>query len=205
MVTIRYRIAAAAALGVVAAGIPAGAALADDPGSSPTPPTPSPKGWSWTVTTPTTVSPTPTVGTPTAASAPWNVTTPTTTGAAPKMHFSPPVLPAAPTPLQKVAAAHLPSPKVAQRPVRTSPTVTKVTAPTPAPAPSGLRRAVGKVFTTHPEMRTKNTALWYVAPGETLTSIARANRTTWQHLQRLNKIENPDLIIAGTHILVPKV
>lgn len=39
-----------------------------------------------------------------------------------------------------------------------------------------------------------------VQPGETLSSIAAANGTTYQHLAEINGISNPNLIFTGQHI-----
>lgn len=39
-----------------------------------------------------------------------------------------------------------------------------------------------------------------VQPGDTLSGIAAAHHTTYQHLAKINGIKNPDLIFVGQHI-----
>lgn len=41
---------------------------------------------------------------------------------------------------------------------------------------------------------------YIVQEGDTLWDIANIYRTTWEHLAKINKIKNPDLIYPGQHI-----
>lgn len=48
-----------------------------------------------------------------------------------------------------------------------------------------------------------NTSLTYIVePGDTLWKIAKKYHTTWQELAKLNKLENPNLLIPGSKLII---
>ena len=59
-------------------------------------------------------------------------------------------------------------------------------APHVTPSPKPIHRAVTATVTVH--------------RGDTLTRIARAHHTTWQHLAAVNHLRNPSRIFPGQHI-----
>ena len=61
--------------------------------------------------------------------------------------------------------------------------------PAPAPAPKPQPKPTGRSYT--------------VRKGDTLDGIARAHGTTWQTLQKLNGIGNPNMIYTGQKIKLP--
>lgn len=56
--------------------------------------------------------------------------------------------------------------------------------------------------TPKPKPRPKQPAYAYVLPNDTLTAIAGRYHTTWQNLQRINNLRNPNYIYAGQRLRV---
>lgn len=57
---------------------------------------------------------------------------------------------------------------------------------------------------TPEQPRAPQTVVYIVKSGDSLSSIARANGTTWQVLQKLNKLRNPNLIFPGQSLILPR-
>lgn len=66
-------------------------------------------------------------------------------------------------------------------------------------APAAVGTAAAVWFTTS----TAHAGEHVVAPGETLSSIARRYGTTVEALAKVNRLANPDLIVAGQRLRVP--
>lgn len=73
-----------------------------------------------------------------------------------------------------------------------TPVLTPMPAPVIAPAPALQPAASGE------------TRYYTVQPGDYLSKIAEEYHTTWQELQKLNKIKNPNLIYPGQQLILPQ-
>ena len=67
--------------------------------------------------------------------------------------------------------------------------------------PTAVQREVNKLAETKAKAYPATT-LHTVQKGETLSEIARKYGTTWQYLQKLNKINNPNLIYPGQRLRI---
>lgn len=104
------------------------------------------------------------------------------------------------------ASTTVPSPEPTPEPAAPAPTP----APTPAPQPTTPEpAATPKPQPVKPQPakpsapQTQDKEIYIVKSGDTLTAISKKYGTTWQQLQKLNKLNNPNLIYPGQKIILP--
>ncbi|MFE5322487.1 5'-nucleotidase C-terminal domain-containing protein [Paenibacillus sp. NPDC056579] len=81
--------------------------------------------------------------------------------------------------------------------------ITVKTGTAAAPTPSAPAPAPAQTPAPAPAVTAPASSVYVVKSGDSLWKIAKQYRTTWQHLQQLNRLANPNLIFPGQELIVP--